>query len=101
MRYAEASHYAFRNYTSFIKEVSKANKKRVKDFLENRDNRIFVNNIHKNTDLEFHAMSVKDFNDSSHVEIYKSPTYHRIQSSAYKIGFVDGELVYMRKSNHW
>jgi hypothetical protein len=60
-----------------------------------------VSNMHKNTDLNFKAMSVTDYNSAPSVKVYKSPNWNGRQSSEYKVIMVDGRPAYARKSNHW
>jgi len=74
-----------------------------KDYKENKN---VIDNAHKNSELEFIAMPIDLFNKADVINgdailIHKSPVYNNRQSSEYKLMFIDDELVYARKSNHW
>jgi len=60
-----------------------------------------VANMHKNSNLEFQAMTVAEYNAAPAVKVYKSPNHNGRQSSEYKVIMVNGRPAYARKSNHW
>ena len=53
---------------------------------------------HQFGNLNFDVMPITDFKGKL---IYKSPVYNKQQSSEYRLGNIDGEPAYLRKSNHW
>ena len=60
-----------------------------------------VKNFHETKEIKFNVISIHILYGLQKQMIYKSPTYNRQQSSSYYIGVIDGELAYIRKSNHW
>lgn len=57
-----------------------------------------LDTIHKRKELRF--TKILNYTEPNKL-LYKSPSYNRRQSSEYRLGLVQEELAYFRKSNHW
>lgn len=55
-----------------------------------------VQRAHEVGDLKFNSIPIEEYNKKSNKLVYSSPS-----GSEYKLGVVNGEPVYMRKSNHF
>jgi hypothetical protein len=76
--------------------VSPIKKSAKEAYLANKE---LFDNAHKSANLSFTALPISDTKDA--VSIYKSPKYGTKPSSEYMVGIVNGEPVYIRKSDHW
>jgi len=89
--------YALTKYK--MKEYQKVEKSYLKEFYECDKNKI--NNFHKQNELDFESMELGVLDRITKINIYKSPSYNRRQSSEYWLGYYKDRPVYIRKSNHW
>ena len=65
-------------------------------------NKFMVDSIHRKRYLSFTAIgSVAEARSLQKARIYKSPVRGRGQSSEYYVAELDGDMVYLRISNHW
>lgn len=97
--------YGIENIETFIDKHNRTLNKIEKDKKEKAllketlaAHRNLIENIHKNKVIIFKVINNLPNNK---IKLYKSPVHNRRQSSEYYLGVIEGEVYYIRKSNHW